>query len=678
MARAGRRRAVRTARHWWLICAALVVCLGAGTVTAYALASHGYSAHEVDLNDGGIWATSDHDGLIGRASLPAGSLDTAFYPPGGAQQDYQLDVIQDGGAVLARDRGSGKLYPIDVATGAIESDKGIALSSDEQVQLDGGTLAVLDPATGKLWAVRVDTVGGISGLGGIGGDAKPLAELGGSTATGVGAAVAVGSDGSVFAVSASGKVATIKPSHIGLSSVAYTQLDAALQAPQITAVGHQYVVFDAKTGAVLLPGHRTATIAGHGAEAQIQQPGPQARSVLIASGPDLYSIGLSNAAVSTLYSDGTGAAAAPVRLDDCAYAAWTGTPGVAVRACGSGSAAPIALAGQKSIVQPQLRVNRDAVVLNDVVNGAVWDLANGRRLDDWATVKPPTTVKPNTKSRKPNQDVGKVSAPPRAVDDTLGARPGRSTVLHVLDNDSDPGGNILSISAVTAPDNGAAKLSISPDGQTVQIAMPATAGDVDFSYTVDDGKGLSASAKVTVQSRGPGQNDPPNLRPGFQPRVWNVAAGGALSLPVLGDWRDFDGDPVLLVSASAHAGTISTTPDGRINYLAPLDAGPQTVNYTVSDGTATQSTPVTVNVLPVTSSQTTPATTQPDVARGEVGQPIVIDPLDNDLPGADPSNPDARLQLAADVASPDGTQVVTDLKAGTLTLTASHPGTFLF
>ncbi|SOD72397.1 fibronectin type III domain protein [Jatrophihabitans sp. GAS493] len=665
----------------WLVAAGLAVCVAAGLMAAYAIHSPGYSTRHLDLNDGGIWASSDHDGLFGRVNKPAGSLDTAFYPPGGGQQNYQLDILQDHAAVLARDRASGKLYPVDVAVGAVESEKGIALSASAQVQIGGGTAAVLDPSSGKLWATRIDTGQGVTGnhgLAALGSKAAVVAELGSSSGTGIGSTLAVGIDGTVYAVSASGKVATVRQSGAGLGHVTYSKLDAALQAPQVTAVGTKMVVFDAKTGAVLLPGHHTTTITDRQSGAVLQQPGPDAGGVLIATQTTLYSVDLGDAKAATISTAGTGQPAAPVWLSGCVYAAWSGTPGVAVRGCNGTKATPVALSNEQALVQPQLRINRGAAVLNDLVSGAIWDLDDGRRLDNWTAVKPPTPIKPKNDQEHHDPNLGAVLAPPRAVDDELGARPGHSTILYVLDNDSDPGGNVLSIASVTGLDNPQASLSIAPDGQSIQLTMPGGSGDVHFSYSVDDGKGLSASANVAVTARGPGDNRPPNLRRGYEAKVWGVASGGSISLPVLGDWRDFDGDPVILAGATAAAGRVSTSPDGRVNYIAPVTPGPQTLQYTVSDGRDTTDQTLQINVLAITSSQTAPATAEPDVARGEVGQPIVVNPLSNDLPGTDPTDPDARLQLATDVASPDATVVVTDLKAGTVTLTASHAGTFLF
>ena len=63
------------------------------------------------------------------------------------------------------------------------------------------------------------------------------------------------------------------------------------------------------------------------------------------------------------------------------------------------------------------------------------------------------------------------------------------------------------------------------------------------------------------------------------------------------------------------------------------------------------------------------------MSRGEVDKPVTIRPLDNDLPGADPTSPTARLELAGEVVAPDGTTATTDVKTGVITLTAGAPGT---
>ena len=64
----------------WSSWVALAVAVG-GVVT-YAVQADGYQAHRAELNDGGIWVTSNQDGSYGRINKPIGELDgTVFTQP---------------------------------------------------------------------------------------------------------------------------------------------------------------------------------------------------------------------------------------------------------------------------------------------------------------------------------------------------------------------------------------------------------------------------------------------------------------------------------------------------------------------------------------------------------------------------------------------------------------------
>ncbi|GAB1510985.1 Ig-like domain-containing protein [Actinophytocola sp. KF-1] len=651
--------------------------VAAGVLVTYALSSEGYPVRQVDLNDGGIWVTSDRDGLFGRLNKPAGSLDAAFYPPGGAQQSYQLDVAQDGAAVVARDRAAGTLLPVDVTRGVSLAEQAVPVPAGAQVRMAGGTVAVLDPAKGAVWASRVDTATGVTGLTALDTTGAPLATVDGSKED-AGVSLAVGTDGTVFAVSATGKTAVVRVDGGAFTEPAYDSLGTRFRSVRATMVGGRPVVLAPGDGVVVVPGGATTRLAERDDTAVPQQSGPDSGAVLVATATSLYSVPLDGGPVTTMSQAGKGKPTAPVRLATCVHAAWAGTPHGYVRSCDGGPAVAGNLKDLRVLTDPVFRVNRSAIVLNDLATGAVWDLTNQRKVDDWSAVKPPPVQKQSDKSKHDDVTDQARNKPPKAMDDTLGARPGRTTVLHVLDNDSDPAGNILSVTGVTTPDHPDATVAVAPNGQTVRVTVPAESPDIHFKYTVDDGRGLNATAAVTVRIRGTQDNEPPEQRPGRTARTWNASSGGRVSVPALADWRDFDGDPVLLVDAEAKAGSVSTTPDGFLEYVAPVEPGPQPLEYRVTDNIAD---PVpgseTVRVQPADATAGSPAVAEPDVARGQVGQPVVIRPLDNDLPGADPTDPAARTQLAADVPSPAGAVVVTDARSGQVTVTASRPGTFL-
>ena len=133
-------------RHRATIAATAVLAVAASALVAYAISADGYTARHVDLNDGGIWVTNNAEGLYGRLNKPISQLDAGFFPPGGAQSAYTIDVVQDGSAVLAFDKGTGKVFPVDVRSGSPTATQGAAVPGNDELELAGSTAAVFDPS----------------------------------------------------------------------------------------------------------------------------------------------------------------------------------------------------------------------------------------------------------------------------------------------------------------------------------------------------------------------------------------------------------------------------------------------------------------------------------------------------------------------------------------------------
>lgn len=673
----GRTRARHLARRR-AIAGTVVLGLVLSGATYLATRSPGYTTQHVEPNDGAVWVTNDRSGLFGRLSTPSASLDAAFAPFETNQQARNLDVVQAGTTVLAREREAGRLTPVDVRTGELVKDQSIAMGQGVLVAAGGTTVASLDPATGEVRASSGEA-GQPASVDGLSASTKALATVGlapGLPATQRAAGLAVADDGTVLAVGSTGQLARLRPTDGGTFIRSTTSLGAGFQDVQVAAVGDAPLVVDTVGLTMVLPDGRQKQLpaAALGGVLQTGHVGPD--TALLATATGLLSVDLTSGAVSSLFSHGTGPAAAPVVVGQCRYAAWAGTPGVAVRGCGADPMTVIALQDETTMLGPQLRVNRESAVLNDGLTGRVWDVDTGKRLDNWNAVAPPPKATDHVDPSKPSTQT-RSQAKPRANPDDLGARPGRTSILHVLDNDSNPAGSVLSIREVTSPQPATATLSIAPDGQSIQIVMRPGSGDVSFTYTIDDTNNNESSAAVVVRARTPSENGAPFLRQGFTPEEHDIANQGRLSLPVLGDWRDPDGDPVVLSSASDAGRVVPVSSDGRLQYVAPQSAGPRTIDYVVSDGQSQTEGQQPVVVLAKDSTATRAPTTEPDVARGQTDSPITISPLDNDLPGTDPTTPSARLALAADVVAPDGTTTTTDLKAGEVTLVAGAPGTYL-
>ena len=652
-----------------------VAVLAAGAV--YAASRPGESTEYVQPDGGTVWVTNDRAGLFGRLNGPAAQLDAAAPPGGEAAQTFQLDVVEADGTVFARDRLAGRITPVDVETGRLLTDDAVPLEPTARLATGGGTTLAVDPDTGAVRAGIPDP-DGAAGATGLSSDGEPLetvqvaaTDSGGGTS----ADVAVGSDGVGYAAGSGGDLVTVTPVD-GRVQAVRSSFGGGFQDVRLVVTQDGPVVLDTVAGAIARPdsGERTA-LDRPLADAAVQRQ-PVQHAVLVATPSDLVSVDTRTGRVTPLASGGSGTPAPPVRVDDCAYAVWAGSPGRAVRVCDGGDAETVDLENADTLLSPSLRVDRRTGVLNDAATGGVWDLRTGRRLDNWDAVAPPTKATTPDEPDEPDT-TGRSSTPPVAQDDALGARPGRTSILHVLDNDSNPSGSVLSITSVSEVRPGGATVAVSPDGQTVQLTMSPSAGTVSFRYTIDDGKGATSSATVAVTARGPDQNGAPVLRETYRASPTTVANRGVVSVPVIGDWRDPDSDPVALTSATDGETPVTVTNDGRVRYAAPGEAGPRTLGYVVSDGRSTATGTVPVTVLGRGSTETRPARPLSDVGRGETGQPVVVRPLENDLPGTDPLNPGARLEIATDVLAPEGATVETSRETGAVTVTAGAAGTYL-
>jgi hypothetical protein len=655
---------------WWALISATTV-----GVLVLAYRSDGYPISEVSFNDGGIWVTNNAggaDGVLGRFNKPIDQLDSALTSPGKAQAVYNVDVAQAGSSVVLIDRGRGQAYPVLVTVPKPDQGTAIALPAGAQLQVGGDAVAILDPKTGKLWAGAFETLSAI---------APQYAPA--SSALGPGAAMSVGIDGTVYGVSTDHKIIVTYPAGGGRPhkrSFTGSFSSAKLQA---SVVGRSLVVIDAQTGVVAFPlAGTTSTIApatrGTGALV-LQQPGPAADTVLLADSGELLAMPLGGGAPAVLSRSGRGDPASPVRVQGCDYAAWAGAAPIFVRVCDGlpTSTQPIPTAGT-AIASLVFRVNHDQVVLTDPTTGAIWEVNDKiKKVDNWNAVKPQQKKQSNDKRFKTHQAPRRSSKdrPPVARADKLGARLGSSTILPVLDNDFDPDGDVIAITQVTQQGSSNVHLNVVNNEQAIKLRVDgSSSGDIHFRYTIDDGRGKRATAQATVHIYSSAENSPPNLSPSSPKGQIKIAGGQTRTLPVLDDWRDKNGDSLVLSSVSSTQGTVSLS-GGAITYTAPPAPGRQSVTYTVSDGQASSKRTLVFDVLASNAAAVAP-TALADVTGTLVGTPVTIYPLANDLPGADPTNPQALLALGGGVVAPAGVSVRVDQGSGAVTLTAARADTY--
>ena len=166
---------------------------------------------------------------------------------------------------------------------------------------------------------------------------------------------------------------------------------------------------------------------------------------------------------------------------------------------------------------------------------------------------------------------------PIAVTDTLTVPRNQPTTFDPRGNDTDAGGDPLSIIAHTNPSQGAATHTATSVTYTPPTAY---SGPATLTYTINDGDG--ASAVGTINLTVSGGNQSPIANPDNTSAIWDQTTTFD---PRLND-TDPDGDPLVItnVGAASHGNAVIAMPAG-VEYTAFSGyIGQDTFTYTISDG----------------------------------------------------------------------------------------------
>ena len=631
---------------------AAVLCVAALGTAAWL--HEGVAQADLHLNDGGVWVTSTSKHLVARLNYPSREVDGTI-----RTSSSSFDVTQNAEDILVPDSGDASVSSVDPTqvsfSGRTQLTKGTTIAQG------GDRVIAIDKVQGTIRAAKTKSAGSLTA-------AAPVV-------TGMPDVVAVvGQDGAIHAASATSKsLVSLEANDKGWEEATNTSLKLTSGTDlAITAVGDKPVVLERSTGILHLPEGKTVNLDTSGLA--LQQPGPDADSVLVASRNELISVPLDGGKVTRTPSSKEksapeGVAAQPVRLGKCVYAAWSGS-GQFVRSCsGLFSGGTETLHDDKLAASsaPIFRVNRDAIVLNDLETGSVWlpneDLV---LIDDWTDKTAQTDDNADQKDDSANTSDSQTpperteeNHAPKAVDDNFGVRPGRSALLPVLANDSDPDGDVLT---ATPQDNGGSlSATKAQGGLALRMDIPDNAsGSYSVPYTADDGRGMSDSAVATVDVHGWDVNGAPKQ---ITTPTLTVAEKASGSLDVLGHWLDPDGDDLFLVSAQGEGLDTKVSNEGTVT-VRELGAGTGTrdLTVTVSDGRETTSGVVKVDVQPAQSAK---PIANADHIRVVAGTKAVVSPLENDT---SPSG--ATLRLAAVQEAPAGTSIDVDQQAGVFTFSA--------
>jgi hypothetical protein len=617
-------------------------------VAVAAIASTGFTAQQLDLNDSSVWVANGTQQAIGRANTTVRQLNSVVQSTGN-----DLDVLQQGSTVILVDNASSKLEMIDPATSTV-TDTVPLPPNQPQVYLTANNVVILAQATGQVWITPIDDLSSFNS------QSAPTLTLG------AGAVASMDTAGTMFIYSPTTKqVDRIQPDEsdalVSTNSLALPTKDTL----SITSVNDQWAVLDATSDRVYLEGG-SVSLRGSAAATSpaIQVASATGDEFLVAGSTGVVGINLGGSTATTVLSGQSGIPARPLSSDGCDFAAWTG--GHAWRRCSDG-ATTMPLAGITSGSKLELRQNGNRVVLNDSHSGATWAVqSDGQLINNWndlIAANAPQQQQQQNEDKAPQ--VEKQEVPPVAVDDSFGARPGRTSLLPVLLNDYDPNGDVLVITNVSAIDERVGHIDLINNRQELQMTLTASAsGVINFRYTISDGRGGTASANVAVTVRSPGENSAPQQA---RTSKTTVVEGGRVTTQVLGDWVDPDGDAMYVTGASTTSpNSVSFTPQGAISYAdAGKTSGLETVAVTVSDGKASTTGNLEITVQP---SGKVPLIADPFMQVATAGEPLTISPLDHVRGGS------ATIRLNS-VPAKAGVTITPSYSAGTFRFESSDVAT---
>ncbi len=247
---------------------------------------------------------------------------------------------------------------------------------------------------------------------------------------------------------------------------------------------------------------------------------------------------------------------------------------------------------------------------------------------------------------------------PNARPDAASVTSGQSVAISVLANDNDADGDTVVLASVGVPLHGTASIN---GGQIQYASTPGYVGGDSFSYTISDGRGGTASALVTITVT-PAPNGPPVA----VDDAATTPIGVPVTIPVLANDSDPDGDPLAITATTPPAFGTITVSGGSIVYTPTVAGvtGTDTFTYTISDGRGGTAT-ATVRVT-ITATANQPPVAVDDAATTATGVPVPVAVLANDSdPDGDP------LTITTTTPPAFGTILVA---GGTITYTPSTAG----
>ncbi len=692
-------------RHWRSIVVLALVFCGIGAVIWAATRSDGRTGTQATTNDGGAWLLKRDAGAIGHLNREVLEV-TAGVRVADAGADF--DVDQAGDLILVHDRSTNQLMAID---GRTHLSRGSVLVPSDIVATPTERGVVLySPQPFAVWSF---SEGGFLELGDIETE-QPAVQ---ADSAGV---VAITTTGEVAAlVPETGDLSWIENGMV-MTTVPETGLPSSVSLT--TAVADQALFVSEESFAVVSPDGEVVEHTLDTALTALQQPSSAGES-LVAVTEDglLVRIGLGSGESETITSLESSDVLPLIDHGGCQFVVMASTPGgstpVFEKVCNGAVVEQAELTGTGA--QLRLRLVNGWVWINDLDTGGAWitspdsDLA---RIDDWGAALANDNLDESDATTEDGGGIEEVQINPDAEDaelveadeldedqeneppvvrpDEASTRIDRPVVIPVLANDEDADGDVLLVSEVIIDGPPGVLAVITPTRDAVQLSPPAGfVGTIRFDYFVTDGRGGTGSAEVTVEvtANSAETNRPPEP-------VTDVAAaraGSPVSLDLLANDTDPDGDALVLLDVTGDAGLTVFDPGGQLTFTpntTGTDAQIELAYVVADDFGATAEGRVLVNVR--LEDANNPPDARNDSVVTSVGSPARVNVLENDSdPDDDPllvarqpiliSDPNGPVSVGGTAAGDgEGTtatggnaQVTTD---GEFFFVPDEPGTYLF
>ncbi|WP_395339116.1 tandem-95 repeat protein [Ningiella sp. W23] len=211
---------------------------------------------------------------------------------------------------------------------------------------------------------------------------------------------------------------------------------------------------------------------------------------------------------------------------------------------------------------------------------------------------------------------------------------------------SDPDGDALRVTNVSASSG---TVTLNPDGTISFIPAPDFTGSVTITYDIDDGNGGVVSVTSTVDVT------PVNDAPVANADSAATPEDTPVTVDVLSNDTDADGDELSIASATSPNGTVAILPSGEIVFTPNPDFnGTALITYTLEDETGLVDTgTLTIDVTDVNDPPLVPGQILP----GREDTPVIFDPLKDasDADGDDLTITDLAVSSGTVVENADGT-----------------------